>query len=192
MHARVGNVPNANQSHPAPGMDALAHTAVLALGSNLGESETTLEQAAADLVHLSAGAVRLVRASGLYVTEPVGGPANQPDYINAVLEVRTSLDPYALLALCQQVEAHHHRVRLVRWGPRTLDIDVIPWEQANPQAVIPSRDAATGEQMLQLVADLARRVRAADEQAGVNAVRFMRDMNLPKNLFDSGAESEGV
>ena len=114
MHARVGNVPNANQSHPAPGMDALAHTAVLALGSNLGESETTLEQAAADLVHLSGGAARLVRASGLYVTEPVGGPADQPDYINAILEVRTILDPYALLALCQQVEAHHHRVRLVR------------------------------------------------------------------------------
>ena len=219
MHARVGNVPNANQSHPAPGMDALAHTAVLALGSNLGESETTLEQAAADLMHLSGGAVRLVRASGLYVTEPVGGPADQPDYINAVLEVRTSLDPYALLALCQQVEAHHHRVRLVRWGPRTLDIDVItyddlvsddpvltlphpraherafvlvPWDQVNPQAVIPSRDAATGEQTRHLVADLARRVRAADERAGVNAVRFMRDMNLPKNLFDSGAESEGV
>ena len=128
MPARVGNVPNANHSHPAPGMAALAHTAVLALGSNLGESETTLEQAAADLVHLSAGAVRLVRASGLYVTEPVGGPADQPDYINAVLEVRTSLDPYALLALCQQVEAHHHRVRLVRWGPRTLDIDVISYD----------------------------------------------------------------
>ena len=109
-------------------MDALAHTAVLALGSNLGESETTLEQAAADLVHLSGGAARLVRASGLYVTEPVGGPADQPDYINAILEVRTILDPYALLALCQQVEAHHHRVRLVRWGPRTLDIDVITYD----------------------------------------------------------------
>ena len=50
MPARVGNVPNANHSHPALGIDALAHTAVLALGSNLGESETTLEQAAADLV----------------------------------------------------------------------------------------------------------------------------------------------
>ncbi|WP_315353420.1 2-amino-4-hydroxy-6-hydroxymethyldihydropteridine diphosphokinase, partial [Rothia dentocariosa] len=69
---------------------------------------------------------------------------------------------------------------------------LVPWEQANPQAVIPSRDAATGEQTRHLVADLARRVRSADERAGVNAVRFMRDMNLPKNLFDSGAESEGV
>ena len=61
----MGNVPNTNQSHHTPGMDALAHTTVLALGSNLGESETTLEQAAADLVHLSGGAVRLVGASGL-------------------------------------------------------------------------------------------------------------------------------
>ena len=203
MHERVGNVPNANQSHPAPGMDALAHTAVLALGSNLGESETTLEQAAADLVHLSGGAVRLVRASGLYVTEPVGGPADQPDYINAVLEVRTSLDPYALLALCQQVEAHHHRVRLVRWGPRTLDIDVItsddlvsddpvltlphprayerafvlvPWEQANPQAQLMVRTASGWAN--RAVVELAREVSAADSHANVNAVKLLRPMNF--------------
>ena len=203
MHARVGNVPNANQSHPAPGMDALAHTAVLALGSNLGESETTLEQAAADLVHLSGGAARLVRASGLYVTEPVGGPADQPDYINAILEVRTSLDPYALLALCQQVEAHHHRVRLVRWGPRTLDIDVItyddlvsddpvlilphpraherafvlvPWEQANPQAQLMVRTASGWAN--RAVAELACEVSAADSHASVNAVKLLRPMNF--------------
>ena len=203
MHARVGNVPNANHSHPAPGMDALAHTAVLALGSNLGESETTLEQAAADLVHLSGGAVRLVGASGLYVTEPVGGPADQPDYINAVLEVHTSLDPYALLALCQQVEAHHHRVRLVRWGPRTLDIDVItyddlvsddpvltlphpraherafvlvPWEQANPQAQLMVRTASGWAN--RAVAELACEVSAADSHANVNAVNLLRPMNF--------------
>lgn len=203
MQARVGNVPNTNQSHHAPGIDALAHTAVLALGSNLGESETTLEQAAADLVHLSGGAVRLVGASGLYVTEPVGGPADQPDYINAVLEVRTSLDPYALLALCQQVEAHHHRVRLVRWGPRTLDIDVItyddlvsddpvlmlphpraherafvlvPWEQANPQAQLMVRTASGWAN--RAVAELACEVSAADSHANVNAVKLLRPMNF--------------
>ncbi|WP_126500809.1 2-amino-4-hydroxy-6-hydroxymethyldihydropteridine diphosphokinase [Rothia aeria] len=184
-------------------MDALAHTAVLALGSNLGESETTLEQAAADLVHLSGGAVRLVGASGLYVTEPVGGPADQPDYINAILEVHTSLDPYALLALCQQVEAHHHRVRLVRWGPRTLDIDVItyddlvsddpaltlphpraherafvlvPWEQANPQAQLMVRTASGWAN--RAVAELACEVSAADSHANVNAVKLLRPMNF--------------
>ena len=101
------------------------HRAVLALGSNLGESEDTLERAVADLV---AGGVQLVRASGLYRTVPVGGPAGQPDFVNAVIEVTTDLGAYELLALCNVVEAAHHRERLVRWGPRTLDIDVIDYD----------------------------------------------------------------
>lgn len=101
------------------------HRAVLALGSNLGESEDTLERAVADLV---AGGVRLVRASGLYRTAPVGGPEGQPDFVNAVIEVTTDLGAYELLALCNAVEAVHHRERLVRWGPRTLDIDVIDYD----------------------------------------------------------------
>ena len=98
------------------------HRAVLALGSNLGESEDTLERAIADLV---ASGVQLVRASGLYRTAPVGGPAGQPDFVNAVIEVTTDLGAYELLKLCNAVEAAYHRERLVRWGPRTLDIDVI-------------------------------------------------------------------
>ena len=93
MQARVGNVPNTNQSHHAFGMDVLAHTAVLALGSNLGESETTLEQAAADLVCLSGGAVRLVRASGLYVTEPVGGPPTNRTISTPSLKYTQALTP---------------------------------------------------------------------------------------------------
>ena len=102
-----------------------AHRAVLALGSNLGESEDTLERAVADLV---AGGVQLMRASGLYRTAPVGGPAGQPDFVNAVIEVTTDLGAYELLKLCNAVEAAHHRERLVRWGPRTLDIDVIDYD----------------------------------------------------------------
>ena len=70
--------------------NTLKHCAVLALGSNLGESEDTLERAVADLV---AGGVQLVRASGLYRTAPVGGPAGQPDFVNAVIEVTTDLAP---------------------------------------------------------------------------------------------------
>lgn len=101
------------------------HRAVLALGSNLGESEDTLERAVADLV---VGGVQLVRASGLYRTAPVGGPEGQPDFVNAVIEVTTDLGAYELLALCNAVEAVHHRERLVRWGPRTLDIDVIDYD----------------------------------------------------------------
>lgn len=74
------------------------HRAVLALGSNLGESESTIERAVVDL--REAG-MRILRVSPLYRTAPVGGPAGQPDYVNAVIEVSTSLRPYELLKLCR-------------------------------------------------------------------------------------------
>jgi 2-amino-4-hydroxy-6-hydroxymethyldihydropteridine diphosphokinase len=65
--------------------------------------------------------------SPVYQTAPVGGPA-QPDYLNAVLAVRTALDPRALLAATQGIEADFGRVRAERFGPRTLDIDIISYD----------------------------------------------------------------
>jgi len=103
------------------------------------------------------------KASGVYETVPVGGP-RQPDYLNAILLARTTLGPYDLLDALHQVEAAFDRVREVRWGPRTLDIDIIayqgvacgdprltlphpraherafvlaPWHEADPDAVLP-------------------------------------------------------
>ncbi|GAA3696817.1 2-amino-4-hydroxy-6-hydroxymethyldihydropteridine diphosphokinase [Arthrobacter ginkgonis] len=99
--------------------------AVLALGSNLGERSDTLARAVADLTGTEA--VRLVRSSPIVQTKPVGGPADQPDYLNMVIEVETVLDPHALLRHCQAVEQLHHRVREVRWGPRTLDVDIVAY-----------------------------------------------------------------
>jgi 2-amino-4-hydroxy-6-hydroxymethyldihydropteridine diphosphokinase len=99
--------------------------AVLALGSNLGERADTLSHAVADLVDTPQ--VRLREVSPVVRTKPVGGPADQPDYLNMVIEVETDLAPLELLAHCQAVENKHHRVREVRWGPRTLDIDIITY-----------------------------------------------------------------
>ena len=161
-----------------------AHRAVLALGSNLGESESTIERAVVDL--REAG-VRILRVSPLYRTAPVGGPEGQPDYVNAVIEVSTELSPYELLKLCNAVEAAHHRERLVRWGPRTLDIDVIdydgvisedpvltlphpraqerafvlvPWAQMDPQArlTVTHRAEPSGERPDEVPAPLSREV----------------------------------
>ncbi|NKX50569.1 2-amino-4-hydroxy-6-hydroxymethyldihydropteridine diphosphokinase [Arthrobacter deserti] len=98
---------------------------VLALGSNLGERGDTLSLAVADLVDTPH--VRLREVSPVVQTRPVGGPAGQPDYLNMVIEVETDLSPFELLAHCQAVENKHHRVREVRWGPRTLDIDIITY-----------------------------------------------------------------
>lgn len=102
--------------------------AVLALGSNLGDSATTLQQAVAALAE--AEGVRLLRRSPLAVTAPVGGPEGQPEFLNQVLEVETTLSPHALLDVAQRIEAAHQRTREVRWGPRTLDVDVITYAGA--------------------------------------------------------------
>jgi 2-amino-4-hydroxy-6-hydroxymethyldihydropteridine diphosphokinase len=97
--------------------------AVLALGSNLGASADTLDAAIAQLG--AADGVDVVAESPRVVTAPVGGPADQPDYLNQIIEVHTTLAPLRLLALAHEVEQAHHRERIVRWGPRTLDIDII-------------------------------------------------------------------
>lgn len=99
--------------------------AVLALGSNLGARSTTLADAVGELA--ADPAVRLHRVSDIVQTKAVGGPSGQPDFLNLVLEVETTLDPLQLLRHCQAVEQLHHRTRDVRWGPRTLDVDVITY-----------------------------------------------------------------
>ena len=71
--------------------------------------------------------MRLRAVSPVVQTKAVGGPADQPDYLNMVMAVETDLDPHQLLAHCQAVENKHHRTREVRWGPRTLDVDIITY-----------------------------------------------------------------
>jgi 2-amino-4-hydroxy-6-hydroxymethyldihydropteridine diphosphokinase len=92
----------------------------LALGSNLGDREGQLATAADTLRPLG-----LVAASPLYETDPVGGPDGQGPYLNQVVELDTELAPRALLAVCHRLEAAAGRVRAERWGPRTLDVDIL-------------------------------------------------------------------
>ena len=93
----------------------------LGLGSNLGDRDATL-QAAVDA--LAARGIRVLRSSSVYETEPVGGPS-QPAYRNAVIDIETDLAPHALLDACLDVEAELGRVRSERWGPRTIDVDLL-------------------------------------------------------------------
>ncbi|MFM7061389.1 MAG: 2-amino-4-hydroxy-6-hydroxymethyldihydropteridine diphosphokinase [Actinomycetes bacterium] len=94
----------------------------LALGSNLGDRLANL-QGALDGLAATQG-IEVVARSSVYETDPVGGPV-QDDYLNAVVEVDTTLTPQELLAVCGRLEQAAHRVRLERWGPRTLDVDVL-------------------------------------------------------------------
>jgi 2-amino-4-hydroxy-6-hydroxymethyldihydropteridine diphosphokinase len=112
--------------------------AYLALGSNLGDRLAHL-QSAVDGLAAHAPAVRVVGVSAVYETAPVGGPP-QDDYLNAVVAIETDLDPHALLDLAHRCEAEAGRVRSTRWGPRSLDVDVLLYgdvELDEPELTIP-------------------------------------------------------
>lgn len=96
--------------------------AVVALGSNLGDSATILDDAVD--AFWQASNIDVTAVSPRAKTAPVGGP-EQPDFLNQVLIVKTTLSPYALLEFAQQLEQAAARVRDIRWGPRTLDVDLI-------------------------------------------------------------------
>jgi 2-amino-4-hydroxy-6-hydroxymethyldihydropteridine diphosphokinase len=141
--------------------------AVIGLGSNLGNRLETL-QGAVDLLEDTPG-VRVKAVSPVYETEPWGvAPGSQPSYFNAVVLVKTTLPPSSLLERGQAIEEAFDRVREERWGPRTIDVDIVsyanvvsddpvltlphprahergfvlaPWHDVDPEAVVPGRGA---------------------------------------------------
>lgn len=109
----------------------------LALGSNIGDRLSYLQLAVDALA--AADGVEVVAVSRVYETAPVGGPP-QDAFLNAVVAAETALDPYLLLALAQRIEADAQRVRAERWGPRTLDVDVLLYDelrQDDPVLTVP-------------------------------------------------------
>lgn len=94
-------------------------TTYIGLGSNLGDSQQILNDAVSQLEQFGQ-----VRVSRFYRTPPMG-PQDQPDYLNAVAELQTTLEPLALLDELQRIENESGRVRLRHWGERTLDLDLL-------------------------------------------------------------------
>ena len=134
---------------------------VIALGSNIGDSAALLDEAVEKLNEI----IAVTHLSTYIETEPVGGP-EQPNYLNAVLIGETELDSLELLRLMLKIEAELGRTREVRWGPRTIDLDLIvagdevidtpelqlphpraherafvlePWLEIDPAAAIPGK-----------------------------------------------------
>ena len=103
-----------------------SHRVVLSVGSNLGDRLGTLQGCVQAIGGLPETDVLAI--SPVYETAPVGGPA-QPDYLNAVLIAGTGLAPRDLLAGTQRIEAGFGRIRAERFGPRTLDIDIISYDE---------------------------------------------------------------
>ncbi len=104
-----------------------SHEAIVALGSNLGDRESFLRHAIRELGNV-------VEMSQVFETEPVGGPDAQGAYLNMVVKVDTSLDPYAFIRRCQRIEASALRQRMVHWGPRTLDVDLLFFDDVRIQS----------------------------------------------------------
>ena len=100
------------------------HEVIVALGSNLGDRLGYLRFAVGELGNV-------VAMSQVFETAPVGGPDGQGAYLNMVVKVQTSLDPYAFIRRCQRIEANALRQRIVHWGPRTLDVDVLFYDDVH-------------------------------------------------------------
>jgi 2-amino-4-hydroxy-6-hydroxymethyldihydropteridine diphosphokinase len=96
--------------------------AYLALGSNLGDRLAHLQRGVDGLAAIDG--ISVLAVSRVYETEPVGGPS-QDDYLNAVVSIDTTLNPRGLLDVAMAVEQLADRVRVERWGPRTLDVDIL-------------------------------------------------------------------
>jgi len=119
----------------------------VALGSNVGDRAAHLAHARQRLGALPG--TRLVAASRVEETAPLGGgPVAQPSYLNQMVLLETSLEPAALLEHCRRIEAERGRERRERWGPRTLDLDIVRYGDRTvrqpdltiPHPELPNRD----------------------------------------------------
>lgn len=138
------------------GAEEAAHLAYVALGANLAGPEEQVRRALVELDQLPGS--RLLRASPLYLTKPLGA-ADQPDYVNAVVSLKTRLSPRDLLLALQAIEQAHGRVREEgRWGPRTLDLDLLLHDQARidePDLRVPHPEMSRRAFVLAPLADIA-------------------------------------
>ena len=129
--------------------------AYVGLGSNLGDRRATLERAV-ELLDADPG-VRVVSISTLRETEP-WGPVEQPPYLNGAIAVDTMLGPRALLDVLLRTEETLGRVRGERWGPRTVDLDLLLYEDSvvdDPGLVVPHPRLHERRFVLEPLAELA-------------------------------------
>jgi 2-amino-4-hydroxy-6-hydroxymethyldihydropteridine diphosphokinase len=151
---------------------------VLALGANLGDADAAVRGAAQALAAVDG--LRVDHVSPVVSTSPVGGP-DQPDYRNAVVLASAVLDPHALLAACHRIEQEHGRERLVRWGARTLDIDLIAYGRPGSpsEVVLPPDLPVTDDALERLVLPHPRAHARAFVLAPWAAVDPSAELRLP-------------
>jgi len=106
----------------------MSNTSYISLGSNMGDRCESLKAAIEELnTHSN---LRVINTSSIYETDPVGYE-DQDQFLNMVVEVSTNLNPFELLSLCLDIEKKLGRKRDIRWGPRTIDLDILLYNQEN-------------------------------------------------------------
>lgn len=154
----------------------------IGLGSNLGDRLRHLTEACHEIgEHLDELAV-----SALYETAPVGGPDQDP-FLNAIAVVETDLEPLEVLDLCQEIEQRHGRERKVRWGPRTLDLDLVATDGAqhsDDRLTLPHPRAAEREFVLRPLAEVWPDAAVADGLSAGEALARVSDQGVDRLTDD--------
>ena len=131
------------------------HRAYIALGSNMGDSKGHLDGAVKELD--ADKCCRVKKVSEFIVTEPVGD-VEQDDFLNGCLELETLYTPYELLDFLHKIEQAHNRERIVHWGPRTLDLDIILYDDVvmyEDDLIIPHIEMENREFVLKPLCEIA-------------------------------------
>ncbi len=160
-------------------------TAYIGLGSNLEEPIQQVRTALEELDEIKL--TNVVQHSSLYRSDPVG-PAGQPDYINAVAEIKTRLEPMPLLRALQSIEQDHDRVRIQRWGPRTLDLDLLIYADQKidePDLIVPHIMIAERSFVLFPLAEIAPDIQIPGLASMVDLLKNSSEKGLSKLLGDS-------
>lgn len=166
--------------------------AFLGLGSNLGQREAFIERAIVALAQTPC--ILVCRRSELYETEPVGD-AEQPWFVNAVVEIETDLSPQELLGVCKQIERSLGRRERVRYGPREIDLDILLYDNIivnEPDLQIPHAQLHRRRFVLVPLAEIAPRavhpilrqpvahlLQSLDDPKEVKPLRSQRSLSRP-------------
>jgi len=159
--------------------------AFIALGGNVGDVRATFQKAIAQICEMAQG--RLLARSSDYVTPP-WGDERQPNFVNACIEIETSLDPHPLLSALQRIEERFGRDRAHerRWGPRTLDLDLIAYDDVSlqePELTLPHSRLFERAFVLMPLAEIAaerviggRKVASALAQLSTEGIERLEDI----------------
>ncbi|APH15344.1 2-amino-4-hydroxy-6-hydroxymethyldihydropteridine diphosphokinase [Clostridium sporogenes] len=129
------------------------HTAYVAFGSNIGEKENYIKRA---LEKIEEREIKIIKVSPIYETEPYG-VLDQDSFLNGVVKIETNLTPENLIEVLLDIERQLDRVRERRWGPRTIDLDIIFYDDLiinEKDLVIPHKDMENREFVLKPLCDI--------------------------------------